>query len=47
MKALKFLLRSLLRCSGVGSEGRNLTGAGEAEGRGGNGESEVVITGSE
>lgn len=47
MKALKFLLRSLLRCSGVGSEGRNLTGAEEAEGRGGSGESEVVITGSE
>lgn len=47
MKALKFLWRSLLRCSWVGSEGRNLTVAGEAEGSGGNGESEVVNTGSE
>lgn len=47
MKALKFLWRSLLRCSGVGSEGRNLTVTGEAEGSGGNGESEVLIKGSE
>ena len=42
-----FLVRSLLRCSGVGREGRNLIGAEGAEGSGGNGESEVVTTESE
>lgn len=42
--ALMFLVRSLLRCSGVGREGRNLAGAEGAAGSGGHGESEVVTT---
>lgn len=42
-----FLRRSILRCSGVGRDGRDLVEWEGDEGSGGNGESEVATTGSE